>query len=137
MKNAVPIYVGNLPNNIKRLKLVKLFRKFGKILAIRFRSNAGKSLFKTSLIKKAPFVIAFIYFDTREAAEASLTLNGTQVGDNVIVVDLDENKREKFSQPQQNTVVVGNLKYGKYIKLYTVKDSFISNFEEKKNQINL
>lgn len=71
------------------------------------------AMFKTSQIKKAPFIIAFVYLETREAAEASLALNGTQIGDNVIVVDLDGNKREKIKQAQPNTVVVGNLKYGK------------------------
>lgn len=78
------------------------------------------SLFKTSQIKKAPFIIAFIYFETREAAEASLALNGTQIGENVIVVDLDSNKREKFKQPQPNTVVVGNLKYGKCNEIFRI-----------------
>lgn len=131
MKNSVPVYVGNLPNNIKRLKLLKLFKQYGKVLSIRFRSNSGKSLFKTALIKKAPFVIAFIYFETREAAEASLELNGTQVGDNVIVVDIDANKREKFQQALPNTVVVGNLKYGKHIQ-------WPHSFEiQKHNKINI
>lgn len=107
------MYVGNLPNNIKRLKLVKLFKKFGEVLTIRFRTNAGKSFFKKSEVKKAPFLIAFIYFKTREQAEASLSLNGTQIGDNVISVDIDAEKRVEDNHSQANTVVVGNLKFGK------------------------
>lgn len=113
LKNAVPIYVGNLPKNIKRLKLVKMFKKFGKILSIRFRTNSGKSFFKKAQVAKAPFLIAFIFFETREAAEASLVCNGTQIGDNVITVDLDADKRVEVKHPPKNTVVVGNLKYGK------------------------
>lgn len=107
--------MGNLPINIKRLKMNKLFKKFGEILSIRFRTNAGKSFFKKKEIEKAPFLIAFIYFKTREEAEASLALNGTQIGDNVISVDLDAGKRVEDNHPQENTVVVGNLKYGKHL----------------------
>lgn len=109
----MPVYVGNLPNNIKRLKLVRLFKKYGNILSIRFRTNSGKRFMKKAQVKSAPFLIAFIYFETREAAEASVACNGTQIGDNVIHVDLDAEKRvEENHNPQSNTVVVGNLKYG-------------------------
>lgn len=116
MKNAVPVYVGNLPINIKRLRLVHLFKKFGNILSIRLRTNSGKSFLKKSQLKDAPFLIAFIYFDTREAAEASLACNGTQIGENTIVVDLDGDKSgEAKTIESANTVVVGNLKYGMYM----------------------
>lgn len=114
MKAAVPVFVGNLPTNVKRLKLVKMFKKFGAVLSIRFRTNTGKTFLRKAQIGKTPFLIAFIYFDSREAAEASLVLNGEKVGENVISVDLDF--KEKAVKDPQNTVMVGNLKYGKFEK---------------------
>lgn len=119
------MYVGNLPINIKRLKLNKSFKKFGEILAIHFRTNAGKKFFKKKEVKRAPYLIAFIYFKTREEAEASLALNGTKIGDNLISVDLDAAKRVEDNFSQENTVVVGNLKYGKHL--------FCHKFSTKKN----
>lgn len=110
LKDAVPVFVGNLPTNIKRLKLVKKFKKFGEILSIRFRTNTGKSFLRKAQIEKAPFLIAFIYFDSRAAAEASLVLNGEKIGDNVITVDIDS--KDKAVKNPQHTVVIGNLKYG-------------------------
>lgn len=66
------------------------------------------------MVKNAPYLIAFIYFETREEAEASLACNGTKIGDNVITVDLDGQKRVEDNHPQKNTVVVGNLKYSEH-----------------------
>lgn len=110
LKDAIPVFVGNLPTNIKRLKVLKMFKKFGKVLSIRFRTNSGKSFLRKAQISKAPFLIAFVYFDSLEAAKSSLILNGEKVGENSITVDLDTKSEEK---DPQNTVVVGNLKYGK------------------------
>lgn len=90
-----------------------MFKKFGKVLSIRFRTNTGKSFYKKSQLTKAPHLIAFLYFDTREAAEASLVLNGEKLGENVITVDLDANEKAADIKPNQ-TVVVGNLKYGEF-----------------------
>lgn len=56
-------------------------------------------------------MIAFLYFESPEAAEASLVLNGEKFGDNSITVDLDSEDRTAEVKPHQ-TIVVGNLKYG-------------------------
>lgn len=112
LKTAVPVFVGNLPVNVKRIKLLKMFKKFGTILSIRFRTNTGKSFLRKAQLEKVPHLIAFLYFDTREAAEASVALNGEKIGDNVITVDLDSKEKAANIKPQ-NTVVVGNLRYGK------------------------
>lgn len=123
LKDATPVYVGNLPVNIKRVKLLKLFKKFGKILSIRFRTNTGKSFYKKSQVEKVPYLIAFVYFDTREAAEASVECNGTKIGDNVISVDVDH-KENKVIKPQ-TTVVVGNLKFGN-LSIHSIIPSYFN-----------
>lgn len=89
-----------------------MFKKFGKILSIRLRTNTGKSFLRKAQIGKVPFLIAFIYLESREAAEASLALNGETIGENAITVDLDA--KDRAIKDPQNTVVVGNLKYGKF-----------------------
>lgn len=81
-------------------------------MSIRMRTNSGKNFFKKGNLKKVPFLVAFIYFGTREEAEASLAANGQKVGDNEITVDLDLGVNKPPNDPHK-TVMVGNLKYGK------------------------
>lgn len=117
--------MGNLPINIKRQKLVKLFKKCGKVVSIRFRTNVGRPFYKKAQVAKLPFVIAFVYFETREAAEAAVQFDGTKIGDHIITVDLDTKDKVQESKPQ-NTVVVGNLKYGKFRIFLKRKKNWIS-----------
>lgn len=63
-------------------------------------------------LKKVPFVVAFVYFATEKAAESSLKLTGQKVGDNIIYVDRDLDKKDAKSKVNaKTTVFVGNLKY--------------------------
>lgn len=66
-------------------------------------------------LKNIPYLIAFVYFKEREAAEKSLSLNNTEYRGRVIRVDLDTDQKEKVAP--KNTIVVGNLKYGEYFSL--------------------
>lgn len=100
--------------NIKHKKLLTLFKPFGKVLSIRVRTNTGKSFLRKAQIKKAPFLIAFIYFEKREAAEASLSLNGQKLNENIIKVDMDGVELMNRIDPK-TTVVVGNLKFGRFL----------------------
>lgn len=87
------------------------------MLAIRFRTNTGQSYLKRAQLKGVPFVIAFIYFDTLEAAKASLVMNNETFHDNKISVDLDLKDITNKVKPK-STILVGNLKYGKQYCLY-------------------
>lgn len=112
LKNTFPVYVGNLPTNVKKKRLLKLFMPCGEVLAVRLRTNTGKNFMSREQLKKVPFVVAFVYFATEEAAEASLKLTGEKVGDNIIYVDRDLDKKdEKSKMNAKTTVFVGNLKY--------------------------
>lgn len=120
LKDAVPVYVGNLPTNVKHLKLTKMFKKFGKVLSIRIRTNKGKTFLRKSQISKVPHLIAFIYFATLEEAQAAVVLDGEKIGDNHITVNLDTKEKSNNSK---NTVVVGNLKYGKSAMPYNITET--------------
>lgn len=112
MKNAFPIYVGNLPVNIKKKRIIKLFQSCGKILTVRLRTNTGKNFMKREQLKKVPFIVAFVYFATEEAAEASLKLTGEKIGEHIIYVDRDLDEKDKKSKINvKTTIFVGNLKY--------------------------
>lgn len=86
-------------------------------MAIRFRTNMGKSFLSKTQLKGVPFLIAFIYFDSLEAAKASLVMNNEVFYDNKISVDLDSQDITDKVKPK-STILVGNLKYGEQYCLY-------------------
>lgn len=111
MKNAFPVYVGNLPTNTKKKRVLKLFQPCGDVLAVRFRTNKGTKFMKPEQLKKVPFIVAFVYFSTEEAAISSLKLSGQKIGENIIYVDRDLDKKDKSKRNPKTTIFVGNLKY--------------------------
>lgn len=114
---SISVFVGNLPLNTKRGKILKLFSKFGKVKSIRFRLSNGVKFFKSQSKITSPNVIAFVDYEAEEDAKASLVLNGEKIKDNVIRVNLQANAKSADSFDGKRTVFVGNLKYCKYDKL--------------------
>lgn len=111
MKNATPVFIANLPLTTKHAKLKAKLEKFGKVLAIHLRTNSGRSFMRREQLKNVPYLIAFAYFAEKEDAQSCLTLDGSEYKGRAIRVDLDNDLSEKIAP--KNTVVVGNLKYGK------------------------
>lgn len=110
---SVSVFVGNLPINTKRGKILKLFSKFGKVKSIRFRLSNGNKFFKSQSKVTAPNVIAFVDYESVDDATASLVLNGEKLKDNVLRVNLQSNAKKADSFDGKRTVFVGNLKYCK------------------------
>lgn len=92
--------------------MLNTFKKFGKIVSIRFRTNTGKSFYSRAQLKGVPYVIAFVYFETVDAAKSSLIMNQEKFHDRVLTVDLDSRDISSKVKPKC-TILVGNLKYGK------------------------
>lgn len=120
MNGASSVYVGNLPLNVKRKKIIKVFREFGKILSVRICNNTGGRIYyersydKKKVPTKTPFLIAFVCFDNEDSAKASVKANGTTFGDNVISVSLDKtNGVAETNYHPKRTVFIGNLPYRK------------------------
>lgn len=113
-KPLVSVFVGNLPVNTKRGKILKLFSKFGKVKSIRFRLSNGGKFFKSQSKVTSPNVIAFVDFESTDDAKSSLVLNGEKIKDNVIRVNLQSNAKSNENFDGKRTVFVGNLKYCKY-----------------------
>ncbi|XP_037027956.1 RNA-binding protein 34-like isoform X2 [Bradysia coprophila] len=108
---SISVFVGNLPLNTKRGKLLKLFSKFGKVKSIRFRLSNGVKFFKSQSKVTSPNVIAFVDFESEEDATSSLVLNGEKIKDNVIRVNMQSKAKSTDSFDGKRTVFVGNLKY--------------------------
>lgn len=115
--STVSVFVGNLPLNIKRKKLLKLFEPFGKVLGIRFRKSNGGRFYKKSQIT-GQSLIAFVDFESIKEATASVAVNGANIGDNVIRVNLQATAKKNGTEPAafdgKRTVFVGNLAYSKF-----------------------
>lgn len=110
-KNGVSIFIGNLPSNIKRERILKLVAPHAKAGAVRFRRNDGGQLFnvKTATLQS---IIAFVDVPTEAAALAVCeALNGTEVGGHVLRVNLQRNAKTAETMDEKRTICVGNLSY--------------------------
>lgn len=98
---------------------MKLFEPFGAVVSIRIRKNNGARFFRTKGVTASSTLIAFVDYATQAEANASLTLNGSDFGDNQIRVDLQSKAKssangEPNAYDGKRTVFVGNLKYCKF-----------------------
>ncbi|XP_055623605.1 RNA-binding protein 34-like [Toxorhynchites rutilus septentrionalis] len=100
------IFIGNLPTTVKKSTMKTLFKQFGTILTIRFRSNDGVTLFKKKDKKESKALNCYVRFETREEAEAACCMNGELVEDNRIRVSLHSQKQVGHIT---STVFVGNI----------------------------
>lgn len=113
------LFVGNLDKNVTEKanlkKLKNLFKKYGNIESIRFRSVA----FSKNLPKKIAFITkefhperdclnAYIVFENKESAEKALELNGSLFNEKHMRVDL-EGRDKKLDE--KKSVFVGNLAF--------------------------
>lgn len=109
--SGISVFVGNLPSNIKRDRIIKLFAPHAKVNAVRFRRNDGGQLFnvKTAALQS---IIAFVDVKTEAAAAAACeALNGTEVGGHVLRVNLQRNAKTAEKMDEKRTICVGNLAY--------------------------
>ncbi|XP_018798849.1 PREDICTED: nucleolar protein 12 [Bactrocera latifrons] len=108
-ETACTIFVGNLPVNTKRAQLVRLFKDYGPINGVRFRTANGKVLFKHKHRKEAGTLSAWIVLKDAETVTRALILNGTVFKNNHLRVTRGNEKSS--SMDTKRTIFVGNLKY--------------------------
>ena len=121
------IFVGNVPIDTKRKSLFNIFKKYGEIDSIRFRSvpTSNLKIPKKAQINKKEFsqikanMIAYIKFKNEESAINALELNNFIIKENHLRVDRIQ---EKSSNDYKNTIFIGNL-------------PFIINEEEIRNEL--
>ncbi|XP_058467917.1 RNA-binding protein 34-like [Malaya genurostris] len=100
------IFIGNLPNTAKKSTLKTLFKPFGKILTIRFRTIDGVILLKKNDRKNAKALNCYVRFEKKNEAEAACSMNGETIEGNRIRVSLHSQKQLGH---HSSTVFVGNI----------------------------
>uniref|UniRef100_A0A0A1XD41 Nucleolar protein 12 n=1 Tax=Zeugodacus cucurbitae TaxID=28588 RepID=A0A0A1XD41_ZEUCU len=109
IKAECTVFVGNLPVNTKRVQLVRLFKDYGPVNGVRFRTANGKVLFKHKHRREAGTLSAWIVLKDPETVTRALALNGTVFKNNHIRVTRGDVK--SANTDSKRTVFVGNLKY--------------------------
>lgn len=106
------VFVGNIPNTYKKKHIKCLFKEYGTIESVRFRSmivERGSLPVKVARITqkqlKGP-LNAYVVYSSEEEAENSLKLNGTLLGDRHLRVDVAGRAQ---SHDHRKSVFVGNL----------------------------
>ncbi|XP_043582739.1 RNA-binding protein 34-like [Bombus pyrosoma] len=116
-ENERTIFVGNLPKDVTKKQLQKLFKQFGKIDAIRLRGKISKSLnipkrvaaITNDLHPKVKSVYAYIRFDSEESTKKALSINGRKFEGNYIRVDMSSKSNDKYET--KKSVFIGNLHF--------------------------
>ncbi|XP_001512144.2 RNA-binding protein 34 isoform X1 [Ornithorhynchus anatinus] len=116
LKNERTVFVGNLPVTCNKKKLKSIFKEYGPIESVRFRSvipAEGISTKKLAAIKRKfhpeqKNINAYVVFKKESSAAKALKRNGTQISDGFrIRVDL----ASETSSRDKRSVFVGNLAY--------------------------
>uniref|UniRef100_A0A1A9W2U2 RRM domain-containing protein n=1 Tax=Glossina brevipalpis TaxID=37001 RepID=A0A1A9W2U2_9MUSC len=106
------VFVGNLPVNTKRTQLVRLFKGYEPVNAVRMCTAAGQILIKHKMRREAGSLNAYVVLKDKETAERALALNGIEFkGNHLRVTPSDIKNSYKASNDVKRTVFVGNLKY--------------------------
>ena len=111
------IFVGNLPKDVTKKQLQKLFKQFGKIDAIRFRGKISKSLnvskrvaaITNDLHPKVKSIYAYVRFESEESTKKALSINGRKFGENYIRVDMSMKSNNKYET--KKSIFIGNLHF--------------------------
>ncbi|XP_006216535.1 RNA-binding protein 34 isoform X1 [Vicugna pacos] len=116
LKNERTVFVGNLPVTCNKKKLKSLFKEYGQIESVRFRSlipAEGTLSKKLAAITRKVHpdqknINAYVVFKDESAATRALERNGAQIADGFrIRVDL----ASESSSRDKRSVFVGNLPY--------------------------
>lgn len=100
------IFIGNLPRTAKQGMMKTLFKPYGRVLTIRFRTFDGVHLLNKKDRKEAKSLNCYIRFETKQEAEAACAMNGQMVEGNRIRVMM---QTQKQVGPNTSTVFIGNI----------------------------
>jgi len=129
-KEERTIFVGNLPNTIKKMKLKNWFSKYGTVESVRLRSAplADTRTSKKLAVIKREFhenrtnINGYVRFKTRGEAENACSANGLLFGDShYLRVDMANNAGKHDSK---KGVFVGNLPFD------TEEDMLVNTFKD-------
>ncbi|XP_063958493.1 RNA-binding protein 34-like [Lytechinus pictus] len=110
------VFVGNLPVNIKKNELKGLFKSYGTIESVRFRSmgvadpsmSKKVAAIKQELNPKRTSFNAYIVFEEEKCAQAALESNGRLVNKHHMRVDIASNNKK---HDMKHSLFIGNLPF--------------------------
>ncbi|ETN66967.1 hypothetical protein AND_001241 [Anopheles darlingi] len=100
------IFIGNLPPTINQNKVKSLFKPYGTILTVRFRTNEGGKIPRRKDMKKLKSLICYIRFSSKSEMEQACAMDGQLVEENRIRVCP---QKQKQIGATKSTVFVGNI----------------------------
>uniref|UniRef100_A0A2M4BMY4 Putative rna-binding protein 34 n=1 Tax=Anopheles marajoara TaxID=58244 RepID=A0A2M4BMY4_9DIPT len=100
------IFIGNLPPTINQNKVKSLFKPYGTILSLRFRTNEGGKIPRRKDMKKLKSLICYIRFSSKSEMEQACAMDGQVVEENRIRVCP---QKQKQMGAINSTVFVGNI----------------------------
>ncbi|XP_050100274.1 RNA-binding protein 34-like [Anopheles aquasalis] len=100
------IFIGNLPPTINQNKVKSLFKPYGTILSVRFRTNEGGKIPRRKDMKKLKSLICYIRFSSKSEMQQACTMDGQLVEENRIRVCP---QKQKQMGAINSTVFVGNI----------------------------
>uniref|UniRef100_A0A2M3Z8K8 Putative rna-binding protein 34 n=1 Tax=Anopheles braziliensis TaxID=58242 RepID=A0A2M3Z8K8_9DIPT len=100
------IFIGNLPPTINQNKVQSLFKPYGTILSVRFRTNEGGKIPRRKDMKKLKSLICYIRFSSKSEMEQACAMDGQIVEENRIRVCP---QKQKQIGAINSTVFVGNI----------------------------
>ncbi|XP_035780509.1 nucleolar protein 12-like [Anopheles albimanus] len=100
------VFVGNLPPTINQNKVKSLFKQYGTILSVRFRTNEGGKIPRRKDMKKLKSLICYIRFSSKSEMEQACSMDGQLVEENRIRVCP---QKQKQMGAINSTVFVGNI----------------------------
>lgn len=123
--NAIPsdvddtsrtLFVGNVGVSVKKMHLLKLFQRFGKVQSVRLRgitpADPGTSkrlaAIKQSFHPKRTSCCSYVVFENRDDALSACSLNGTKFKDYVLRVQICDDNTEL--EPSK-AIFIGNVPF--------------------------
>uniref|UniRef100_A0A2M4AJK3 Putative rna-binding protein 34 n=1 Tax=Anopheles triannulatus TaxID=58253 RepID=A0A2M4AJK3_9DIPT len=100
------VFIGNLPPTINQNKVRSLFKPYGTILSLRFRTNEGGKIPRRKDMKKLKSLICYIRFSSKSEMEQACAMDGQIVEENRIRVCP---QKQKQMGAINSTVFVGNI----------------------------
>ncbi|KOC64669.1 RNA-binding protein 34 [Habropoda laboriosa] len=124
----ITVFVGNLPSDVTKQALLKMFKNCGQIETVRIRGIVSKTVAMSKRVAamtknihpKLKTVYAYIKFNTEESVKAALSLNGTVFKGNHLRIDLTNDTEDKLDG--KKSVFLGNLKFS--IEESTIRNHF-------------
>ncbi|XP_014613977.1 PREDICTED: nucleolar protein 12-like [Polistes canadensis] len=112
------IFISNIPKQVTKEEIRKLFKKFGEIESIRVRSvipidlkmSKKVAAIKKKIHPKVETIIMFIIYKLEEGAKKATSMNGKQLKGNYLKVDIVD-KNSRIKPDEKKAVFLGNLPF--------------------------